>query len=122
MVKNEKLQFECSECGSKELGYQKYVKCITPVSLNQNGHIEYGLPLLDEDDYLCADNTFICMNCKGFVEQCGCRMETEKELITYLTMDPKVRKQQKREYEELISAQMYDQEQRENEQVGNTKM
>ena len=67
--KNEKVKFECRECGSNHLGYQKYVKCITPVSLQDNSQMEYGLSEIDEDDYLWTDNCFVCMDCKAVVEE-----------------------------------------------------
>ena len=75
-----KVKFECRECGSHGLGYQKYVKCLTPVAMTDNGQMEYGQSVFDEDDYLCADSGYICLNCETFVEHCGYRFETEKDL------------------------------------------
>ncbi|MFH1615756.1 MAG: hypothetical protein ABIG61_11835, partial [Planctomycetota bacterium] len=86
-----KIKFQCSECGSKNLGYKKFVKCITPVSLQENGQLEYKLSEIDEDDYLATSNGFVCMDCGSFIEHRGCKMETEQELLSYLTMNPKVR-------------------------------
>ena len=102
-----KIKFECRECGSHELGYQKYVKCLTPVSINDNGQMEYGLSEIDEDDYLCADNCFICMNCKGTIEHGGYRFEIEKDLLNYLTMDPDVRENEQQDYIKNLTA-MFD--------------
>ena len=110
-----KLVFNCRECGSNKLAYHKYAKCITPAKLQEYNNIEYGLSRIDEDDYICCDNCFICLNCEGFVEHRGFRMETEKDLLDYLTMDPAIRKQEQKEYEEHLIAQAHEQEQ--NEQI-----
>ena len=109
-------KFECSECGSNELGYQKYVMCITPVIIKDGGQFEYGQSEFDEDDYIWAENGFICMNCKGLVEYCGCNVETEKDLIDYLTTDSKLLEQQEKDYESYVDAQVSTQEQRKKEQ------
>ncbi len=90
MCDDKKLQFTCRECGAHELGYQKYAKCIAPVSLQENGNVEYGSSVVDEDDYLCGDEGFICLNCETPLEHLGYRRETEKQLIDYLTMAPQV--------------------------------
>ncbi|MFC1678035.1 hypothetical protein ACFL3G_13375 [Planctomycetota bacterium] len=111
MLEKSKVKFECRECGSNELGYHKYVKCITPVKLQQSGHMEYRLSRFFEDDYLYTDNGFICLGCELDVEHCGLRMETEKELLDYLSMDPGIREQQQQEYNEYIEAQALAQEQ-----------
>lgn len=117
MTDEKKLQFTCRKCGAHELGYQKYAKCIAPVSLQENGHMEYGPSEIDEDDYLCAEDGFICLNCKALVEHCGWRVETEKQLIDYLTMDPDVREKEEAEYGDCIDAEIHDQEQKEEEQA-----
>ncbi len=107
MCEKKDLQFTCRECGTHELGYQKYAKCIAPVSLQENGHTEYGQSIFDEDNYLTILNGFICKVCGTLIEHCGFRIQTEKELIDYLSMDPDVRQQQQQEYEELMSDQSY---------------
>ena len=108
------LKFECRECGSKELGYQKYAKCITQVSLLDN-NIEYGQSIFDEDDYLISQNNFLCMDCGSDVELCGLRIKSEKELLDYLTMNPEVRNKEQAEYEEQLKAQIYAQDEQEAE-------
>lgn len=100
-------KFECKSCGSDELGYQKHTKCMTPVSLSENGLGEYGQSIFDEDDYLTILNGFACTSCGSLIEHCSFRIQTEKELIDYLSMDPDVRQQQQSEYEELLSDQSY---------------
>ena len=114
MKQIKKVEFVCSNCGSNKLGYKKYVKCITPVSLQENGQFEYSQSNIDEDDYIWADNGFICLDCESFVEHCGCRFETEKEFCDYLTMDPELREKQQNDYDEQLNAQA---EAFENEQI-----
>ena len=45
------------------------------------------------------------------------RMETEKQLIDYLTMEPFDRQRQQQEHEELVEAQIFAQEHEEKEQA-----
>ena len=109
MKKN--VNFKCRYCGSNELGYQKFVKCTIPVSLQENGQTEYSQSKIDEDDYLWTGNGVCCVNCGHFIEFCGCRIETEQDLLDYLTIDPADREQQEKEHEEIITAQIDAQEQ-----------
>jgi len=117
MSNNKNVEFTCRECGAHELGYQKYAKCTNPVFLQENGNMEYGISQYDEDDYLCADDCFICLNCKSFVEYCGFRIETEKQLLDYLAMAPQIREKEEMEHKALMSDQIYAQEQKEKEQA-----
>jgi len=100
------VKFECGECGSRELGYQKYAKCVTPATIKDDGQMEYGLSEFDEDDYLYANNGFICMNCKGPVKHCGFRFETERQLLNYLAIDPVQRDKEQQEYVKDLDARM----------------
>ena len=104
------LNFECCECGSHELGYQKYARCITPVTLKDDDHIEYGQSKIYEDDFIIQENAFVCMDCEGFVEHLGFRMETEQDLLAYLNIDPSVSDEQQAEYEQHMSAVAEEQE------------
>lgn len=113
MKVDKKVKFECCKCHCNELAYKKYVECITHVKLQESGDTEYGMSKYDEDDYLCADNGYICMNCEAFVEHCGCRFEIEKDLLDYLTMDPAVRTLEQQEYEESLKALVDEQKDRE---------
>ena len=69
---NQDLRFTCQQCGADKLAYQKYAKCITPVSLRKDGHIEYGQSTIDEDDSLATLNGFACRCCGTIIEHCGC--------------------------------------------------
>lgn len=116
MTEKKKLKFECRECGSNDLGYQKYVRCYTRVVINDQGVIEYKESVYDEDDYICEDNYFICMNCKQPIEHHGYKMETEQDLINYLTIDPKILEEEEKEYERFGETEIYIQEQKKKEQ------
>ncbi len=115
MLENKELQFTCQKCGDHELSYQKYVKCVMPVSIMDDNNLEYDLSITDEVDCLAIMNGFACGSCGSLVEHRGIRMETEKELIDYLTMDPGVREKEQAEYDQLIDAQIEAQEQKEKE-------
>jgi len=105
------LQFTCQKCGANDLCYVKYVKCTIPVSLPpESGHVEYGQSIINEDDSLATLNGFACQSCGLLVEHCGVRLETEKQLIDYLKMEPFDRLHQQQDYKELLDAQMSAQE------------
>ena len=114
MPKNNHNKFTCPRCGSNKLAYHEYVKCITPVLLQENGHMEYMPSQIDEDDYMPVENTFICMSCEQHVEYCGHRLETEKDLLDYLELDPEIRNKQQQEYQEQLDAMIDAQDQQDN--------
>ena len=115
MSKEESLQFTCQHCRANELSYHQYAKCIMPAKL-QNGRIEYRQSIVDEDDSLATLNGFACRSCGRMIEHCGVRLQTEKELLDYLRMEPFDRLHQQQEYQELLDAQIHAQEQKEKEQ------
>ena len=77
--------FKCQHCGSMQLCYQKYVRCITPISVSYDGYFEYGEPFTDEENFLAVSCGFACMGCGRLVEHCGNTFETENDLIDYLS-------------------------------------
>lgn len=106
MSLNKKVKFECKECESDKLAYQKYSKSVIPVELKKDGTIYYSDPDIDDDDYLAVSNGFCCKNCGHMLKHCGCNMETEEELLAYLTMDPEVSNKEQADYEECLRAQI----------------
>lgn len=76
--------YTCQHCGSMDLGYQKYVRCLIPVSL-EGRDIEYGLSIVDEDKFLSILFGFTCLACGRLVEHCGHVFETENDFIDYLS-------------------------------------
>ena len=115
MCKN--LVFNCKNCGSSKLSYQKFVKCITPIEIKEDKTVFYKSSKIDEDDYLVTSNGFCCADCNHLIDHCGCHLETEKELVNYLTLDPVLRDQQEQDYHAYIDAQGSTQEQRAKEQA-----
>ena len=116
MSQNKGLEFTCPKCGADKLGYKKYVQCITPVSQQEDGHVEYGQSIIDEDDSLATLSGFACQLCGTLIEHCGYRLETEKELIDYLRMEPFDRLHQQQEYHEFVDAQISALEEKQKEQ------
>ena len=113
MTHKDQCEFTCSECGSHELGYQQYVKAVSPVEIHEDGSMEYKQSQFDENDSLAVSNGFCCLKCGELIKHCGCRMETEGELRTYLTKAPETREQQQKEYDRIEEAQMEHEEQKE---------
>lgn len=105
MTEKSSMKFECKKCGSNKLGYQKGVLCISPVAIQSDNHIEYSQFKMGEDDSLCIENSFLCVDCNNPVSHCGCTMETEKQLLAYLTKSPEVRATEQQDYEERLKAQ-----------------
>jgi len=105
----------CQYCGSEELGYKKYVECVTPVMQHGDGPLEYLTSVINEDEYLASYHGFICGNCGKFIQHCGINITTEKDLSTYNTMDPVLRAEQQAEYDAHIAAQEETQRQKDAE-------
>ena len=103
MAFNNVIKFKCSQCGSSELGYQKYIKCLTPVTIKEEGLFEYGPSEINEDDYyLCRDYGFICWGCKSLIKHCGDTFKAENILVNFLTADPEFVEAQQQVYEKNL--------------------
>ena len=98
MTKSKKCEFTCSECGSHELGYQKFVKCVTPVTIKEDGHSVYGRSKYDDDDWVAGENGFCCLSCGKLIWHCGWNMEDERMLLQFLQMPLEIRQQEEEEY------------------------
>lgn len=75
-------KFKCKKCGSGELSFTSYVKCLIPVVIKEDGSIEYLESVVDSDD--CIQNTgyFCCSECRSPV---GNTLQTERNLLEYLS-------------------------------------
>lgn len=102
MAEKSSMKFECKKCGSNRLGYQKGVLCVSPVAIQSDNHVKYGQFKMGEDEDICFENSFLCMDCNSLVSHCSGRMETEKQLLDYLSMDHDVRDKERAEYEEFL--------------------
>ena len=78
-------KFVCSKCGSSELGYAKYVRHITPVTVN-NGVFHYDSlsARIVEEDMLNVSRGFCCFECGQFLWDCG-EIQKESDLLCYLS-------------------------------------
>ncbi len=110
------VKFLCQKCKSSKLGYEKWVNCRIPVIIHQNEHIEYDKAIIDEDNELGASSRFICQDYGTPLSHRGCYLETEKDLIDLLTMDPDKRKQEEKEYQELLNEEARQEEQRQKDE------
>lgn len=82
--------FECRECNSGELAYQKYVKCITPVVVHHDGTLEYLQSEFDEDDYIPDGYGYSCGN-GHMITSYGHELQCEGDIIGHLQMTQKER-------------------------------
>ena len=101
--------FKCVRCGSKELAYQKYAKHVSPVNL-QKGSLVYEEGRTNEDDHLPVECGYICRECGLPVRHAGRWLQSEDELITYLTADPEILAEEERLYEAYAAAMAEEQD------------
>jgi hypothetical protein len=107
------IKFVCNNCGSSNLSYQKYVKCVTPVEIKEDETVVYRSSAIDEDDSLGVECRFCCANCGTTIYHRGDPLETEGDLLHYLSMSEDERKRQNDKYFDLIQSQLdYDEQQR----------
>ena len=89
--------FQCRECGSGELAYIKYVKCITPVIVNQDGTLEYLQSQFDEEDYISVGYGFACGN-GHIITRYDSELRYEDDIISFLIMTHKEREKELQDY------------------------
>ena len=109
-------KFECKKCGCKDLAYHKYVKCVGDVNMD-NGNCVYEISIVDEDDYLPAECGYVCQECGHPLRHWGRWIETEDELMRYLTADPEILAEEERQYEEHEAAVAEELEKEEQENI-----
>jgi len=91
-------KFVCSECGSTDLAYRKFIKCITPVEIKEDGTIVYLSSVIDEDNTLGVECRFVCADCGHTIYHRGNPLETEGDLLYFLDLTNEERKQQNDDY------------------------
>ena len=109
--------FNCRRCGGTNLAYQKWVEACMTAQIHDDGHIEYHQAVIDEDNDLGGVGGFVCMDCKDELYFCGCRIQTEEELTSYLSLDQLDREEQNRLYKESIVDEAREEEGRQEEDV-----
>lgn len=75
-------KFKCKKCGSEELAYRSYAKCLIPVVIREDGSIEYLKPVVDCDDYIHNTGHYCCSGCGS---PAGNYLRSEQELLEYLS-------------------------------------
>lgn len=103
--------FVCDNCGSTSLAYQKYVKCVNPVQIQEDETVVYLPSAIDEDDSLGVNCGFCCAHCGTMVHQCAAPIGTEGELLHYLGMTEDERKRQNDAYFASVQAEYEHEEQ-----------
>ena len=107
--------FECSECKSTELGYQKYVRSVARVIRREDGTLEYQQPFYDDNRTVDHFQGFCCANCGTMLEHCGIPVETEEELEVYEKMDPAFRDQEQQQWEQEMAMLAQEDEEKQEE-------
>lgn len=77
-------KFECKKCGTGELAYSSYAKCLIPVVIREEGSMEYLEAVVDSDDTIQNTGYYCCSECGSPV---GNYLQTEQELLEYLSSD-----------------------------------
>ena len=78
-------KFQCNKCGSGELAYSSFAKCLIPVVTKVNGSIEYLEAVVNSDDYIQNTGYFCCSECGSPI---GNHLQTEQDLLNYLSSQP----------------------------------
>ena len=96
-------KFKCVRCGSQEAAYQKYVKCVNHVNL-ENQSIVYEEGQFNEDDHLPVEYGYVCRDCGLQLRHAGRWIQTEQDLIRYLAIDLAILMEEERLYEAYAAA------------------
>ena len=94
-------KFKCLSCGSFELSFVKWVKCVEKVVVHKNNHIEYYDQQIDVKDMLRAEYRYICACCGRPPMLYGTSIMTEDDLLEYLDMTVDERAAMQAEYEQM---------------------
>ena len=79
-----RIKFKCKECGSGELAFGSFAKCLIPVLIREDGSIEYLEAVMDSDNYIQNTNYFCCSECSS---PAGNYLQIEQELLEYLSSE-----------------------------------
>ncbi len=99
-------KFACQKCGSPELSFEKWIKCKIPVVFLDNDHIEYDPAEINEEIELCALSKYACKNCGQNLSFCGENIETEKDLIDFLSLDAEEKRKQEEMYKNAMMEEL----------------
>ena len=81
-------KFVCLKCGSvgSELVFEKWVHSEEKVIIHDDGHIEYGVAEVDEENELGAMSGYKCGVCGHYLSLYGSHVDNESDLKYYLSM------------------------------------
>ena len=95
-------KFKCEKCGSDQLGYQMYTRCIAPITLHEDDGVYFGLfEACINESIDRGDEGFICLDCGSPLEHHGWVVWTEEDLVDYLKLHSGAKTPQQRESEEF---------------------
>ena len=77
--------FKCKECGSGGLAFSRYAKCLIPVVITNDGQLEFLEAVVNSDDYIDDEDYFCCFECGSRVGDHTDHLQTEQELLDYLS-------------------------------------
>ena len=109
--------FTCQKCSSNQLSFEKWIQSREEVVFHPNRHIEYCQAEVNEEKDLGGMSGFVCGTCGNKLCYLGCRIETEKELIDWLCLDPQERQEREKEYQECLDVQAEEEQKRQSEVV-----
>lgn len=90
--------FICLKCGGQNLVYDKWVNCRDPVTIHPDEHIEYGPSMVYETFEFIGQSRFVCQACGDTLLHRSNSVVTEADLMKYLKMTLKERRNLERDY------------------------
>ena len=104
-------KFQCPKCKGTQIVVRKWVECRTDVIIDyKTGHIEYGPPVINENEVCGNQVDFICKKCNAPLFYTQLWVHDERELSEYLSHSPEQIARDNDEYleeeAELHAAQM----------------
>lgn len=77
-------KLKCKYCGSENLAYHLYAKCIIPILKQNNGILELLEPEVGIDDYIDGTDYYCCWDCGRPIQHNNKPIRIEKELLEYM--------------------------------------
>lgn len=91
-------EYRCKKCGSSKLAYKKYVRCKTPIEIQEDGTFVYLASIINEDDYIFAEFGFCCADCDEAIVFKTDLVQSEAELKYMLNLPEEERERLNDEY------------------------
>lgn len=107
--------YQCESCGGQRLSYQKYLKSLMPVQINENSHISYERLIIDHNNELPVEQGYVCQDCGFKLYHAGDWISTESQLKWFLTEDPYILAELEQRFEVYLQEQAEIMEEQEQE-------